>query len=104
MLRLAKPLGLSAASSLLLIGAGSGGAPSRVAEEFGVWVTGYEANARLLEVANERSRRAGLGRRAQVEPWDPQAPNFPALLPPRHGDRGAASRRPEPLLRRLRWH
>jgi SAM-dependent methyltransferase len=98
-LRLAKPLGLSAASSLLLIGAGSGGAPRRVAAEFGVWVTGYEANARLLEVANERSRRAGLGRRAQVEPWDPQAPKFP----PRyfhHGMTIEALRlaRPQPLL------
>ena len=98
-LRLAKPLGLSAASSLLLIGAGSGGAPRRVAAEFGVWVTGYEANARLLEVANERSRRAGLGRRAEVEPWDPQAPKFP----PRyfhHGMTIEALRlvRPEPLL------
>jgi SAM-dependent methyltransferase len=96
-LRLAKPLGLSAASSLLLIG--SGGAPRRVAAEFGVWVTGYEANARLLEVANERSRRAGLGRRAQVEPWDPQAPKFP----PRyfhHGMTIEALRlaRPQPLL------
>jgi cyclopropane fatty-acyl-phospholipid synthase-like methyltransferase len=98
-LRLAKPLGLSAASSLLLIGAGSGGAPRQIAAEFGVWVTGYEANARLLEVANERSRRAGLGRRAQVEPWDPQAPKFP----PRyfhHGMTIEALRlaRPEKLL------
>jgi SAM-dependent methyltransferase len=76
-LRLAKPLGLSEASSLLLIGAGTGGAPRCIAEEFGVWVTGYEANARLVILANERSQRAGLGRRAQVEPWDPAAPQFP---------------------------
>ena len=105
-LRLAKPLGLSAASSLLLIGAGSGGAPRRIAAEFGVWVTGYEANARLVELANERSQRAGLGRRAQVELWDPQAAEVSAaLLPPRHGDRGAAWRQPaEPLLAAARWH
>jgi large subunit ribosomal protein L36 len=92
-------LGLSAASSLLLIGAGCGGAPRQIAVEFGVWVTGYEANARLLEVANERSRRAGLGRRAQVEPWDPQAPKFP----PRYFHHGMAIEalrlaRPEKLL------
>ena len=98
-LRLAKPLGLSAASSLLLIGAGSGGPPRCIAEEFGVWVTGYEANARLVELANERSQRAGLGRRAQVEPWDPLAPKFPRRYF-HHGMaieplRGAA---PEPLL------
>src|SRR6516164_9551183 len=45
--RLAKPLGVSAAASLLLIGAGSGGPPRCMATEFGVWVTGYEANAHL---------------------------------------------------------
>ncbi len=76
-LRLAKPLGLSEASSLLLVGAGSGGAPRIIASEFGGWVTGYEANAHLAELANERNQRAGLGRRAQVEMWDPLAPKFP---------------------------
>jgi len=76
-LRLAAPLGLSAASSLMLIGAGSGGPPRRIAAEFGVWVTGYEANPRLVALANERSERAGLGRRAQVECWDPAQPKFP---------------------------
>jgi cyclopropane fatty-acyl-phospholipid synthase-like methyltransferase len=76
-LRLTTPLGLTAASSLLLIGAGSGGPPRCIAEEFRVWVTGYEANASLMALANQRSQRAGLGRRAQVEPWDPLAPKFP---------------------------
>jgi cyclopropane fatty-acyl-phospholipid synthase-like methyltransferase len=90
---------LSAASSLLLIGAGIGGPPRCITAEFGVWVTGYEANARLVELANERSKRAGLGRRAQMEPWDPQAPKF-ARRYFHHGIaieplRGAG---PEPLL------
>jgi len=76
-LRLAKPLGLTEASSLLLVGAGTGGAPRWVAEQFGVWVTGYEVNPCLVELANDRSQRAGLGRRAQVGPWDPAAPQFP---------------------------
>ncbi len=76
-LRLTKPLGLTPASSLLLIGAGTGGPPRRIAAEFGVWVTGYEANPRLMALANERSQRAGLGRRAQVEHWDPEKPKFP---------------------------
>src|SRR5262249_50147452 len=76
-LRLAKPLGLSAASSLMFLGAGTGGAPRSITTELGVWVTGYECNAHLIEVANERSARAGLGRRAQVEPWDPSAPKLP---------------------------
>jgi SAM-dependent methyltransferase len=98
-LRLAALLGLSAASSLLLIGAGSGGPPRRIAEQFGVWVTGYESNARLAALANARSQGAGLGRRAQVEPWDPLAPKFPRCYF-HHGLaiealRGAS---PEPLL------
>jgi cyclopropane fatty-acyl-phospholipid synthase-like methyltransferase len=76
-LRLAKPLGLSAASSLLLVGAGTGGAPRGITSELGVWVTGYESNPRLTSVANERNMLAGLGRRAQVELWDPFAPVFP---------------------------
>ncbi len=99
-LRLAKPLGLSAASSMLVVGAGAGGPPRRIASEFGVWVTGYEANPRLVELANERSRRAGLGRRAQVEEWDPDAPKFPRRYF-HHGMVIDALRaaRPEPLLR-----
>src|SRR5690242_14528675 len=36
-LRLAKPLGLSPASSLLLLGAGSGGPPCCIANTLGVW-------------------------------------------------------------------
>jgi SAM-dependent methyltransferase len=76
-LRLAKPIGLSTTSSLLMLGAGSGGPPCSIASELGVWVTGFEANARLAARANERSARAGLGRRVQVETWDPLAPRFP---------------------------
>ena len=97
--RLAKPLGLTAASSLLLIGAGIGGPPRCIAAEFGVWVTGYEANPLLTELANERSHRAGLGRRAQVESWDPFAPKFPRRYF-HHGIAIDALRvaQPEPLL------
>jgi hypothetical protein len=76
-LRLAKPLGLSAASSLMLVGAGIGGAMRCIATEFGVWVTGYEANLHLVAMGNERSLRAGLGRRAQIEIWKPASPQFP---------------------------
>jgi SAM-dependent methyltransferase len=98
-LRLAKPLGLTAASSLLLVGAGTGGPPRRIAAEFGVWVTGYEANPRLTALANERSQRAGQGRRAQVERWDPLAPKFPRRYF-HHGIAIEALRgaKPEPFL------
>jgi len=95
-LHLAKPLGLTDASSLLLVGAGSGGPSRLIADEFGVWVTGYEANPRLAALANERAQHAGLGRRAQVEPWDPAAPKFPPryfhhgiAIEPLHGAKAA---------------
>jgi cyclopropane fatty-acyl-phospholipid synthase-like methyltransferase len=101
-LRLAKPMGLSAASSLLLLGAGSGGSTRSIATSLGVWVSGFEANPRLAALANERSIRAGLGKRAQVETWDPGVPKFPLhyyhhgmALEPLHGAR------PEPTLAAL---
>ncbi len=75
-LRLVKPLGMSAASSLLLLGAGSGGPPCCIASDLGVWVTGYESDRELLNAATERSLHAGLARRAQIEAWDPESPSF----------------------------
>jgi SAM-dependent methyltransferase len=75
-LRLVKPLGLSAATSLLLLGAGSGGPPCCIASDLGVWVTGYESDQRLFNAAIERSLRSGLARRARIAAWDPEAPSF----------------------------
>lgn len=75
-LRLARPLGLSAAASLLLVGAGSGGPPCSVATHLGVWATGFETDPALAALANERGIRTGLGRRAQIETWRPDAPDF----------------------------
>jgi len=75
-LRLAKPLALSEASSLLLVGAGSGGPACSIAAQLGAWVTGFEADPDLAVVAVERSTRSGLGRRAEIKTWDPAVPNF----------------------------
>ncbi len=75
-MRLVKPLGLSAATSLLVLGAGSGGPPCCIASDLGVWVTGYESDQNLLNAATDRSLRAGLSRRAQIASWDPEAPSF----------------------------
>lgn len=75
-LRLVKPLGLSAATSLLVLGAGSGGPPCCIASDLGVWVTGYESDHELLNAATARSFRTGLARRAQIEAWDPASPSF----------------------------
>lgn len=76
MLRLARPMGLSDAASLLLVGAGTGGAVRSLAGELGVWVTGFEADHDLAAVATRRSLKSGLGRRADIETWDPLAPRF----------------------------
>ena len=87
--------GLSAASSLLLVGAGSGGPPCSVASHLGVWVTGYEADATL----------AGARQRTQ-HPHRPRPPGHdrdvgprrarfrPRLFPSRHGVRAAGGRQP----------
>lgn len=101
-LRLAKPMGLSAASSLILVGAGSGGSTRSIATSLGVWVSGFEANPRLASLANERSIRAGLGKRAHIDTWDPLMPKFP----PHYYHRGMALEplqgiKPEPTLAAL---
>lgn len=75
-LRLAKPLGLSAASSLLLLGAGGGGPACSMANKLGVWVTGFEAEQTLVDAAQARIGRAKLGKRAQVDRWDPSEPDL----------------------------
>ena len=93
-LRLAKPLGLSAASSLLLIGAGSGGPPRCIAERIrrlGHRLRSQSPPRRACQRA-EPARRAGASRAGGA--LGSAAPKFPrALLPPRHGDRAAARRR-----------
>jgi len=66
-LRLARPLALSKASSLLLLGAGAGGPPCCITSQLGAWVTGFEADPELVLVATERSLRAGFGRRAEIK-------------------------------------
>jgi len=75
-LRLAKPLGLSAASSLLLIGAGGGGPACAIATQLGVWVSGFEADPDLVAAANDRVLRRNLTKRVQVEMWNPEQPCF----------------------------
>ncbi|MCW3477445.1 methyltransferase domain-containing protein [Limobrevibacterium gyesilva] len=77
-LRLAVPLGLSAASSLLLLGAGAGGPARVLAAELGVWVSTCDADPVLVDLAARRIQRAGaaLAKRASVAAWNPVAPQF----------------------------
>jgi SAM-dependent methyltransferase len=85
-LRLARPLGLSAAASLLVVGAGSGGPPRSIASHLGSWVSGFEYDPALVSLAAARCAGAGLGRRAGVARWDPDEPAFRA----RHYHHGLA--------------
>jgi SAM-dependent methyltransferase len=75
-LRLAKPLGLSKASSLLLLGAGSGGAACSLAIQLGVWVSAFEADADLVAAAVDRVTRRNLTKHVQTEMWNPAEPKF----------------------------
>ena len=98
-LRLARPLGLSAASSLLMVGAGSGGPATSVARNLGAWVTAMDNDASLLAAARGLTNRLQMGKKVTIKAWDPENPVFPAkshhhclALEPLHGSR------PEPIL------
>ncbi len=75
-LRLARPLGVSPASSLLLLGSGPGGAARSIAVQLGGWVNGFEADPQLAAAGAELCTRAGVGKRAQVEAWNPADPQL----------------------------
>lgn len=75
-LRLARSLGISASSSLLLVGAGSGGLACGIAAGFGAGVSGFEADPGLLAAAPRFCARHSAGKHVRIEPWDPRAPQF----------------------------
>jgi hypothetical protein len=77
-LRLAAPLGLTEAMSLLFVGAGIGGPPQALANEHGVWVASQESDATLLPLARLRllHSRTLVAKRATAEAWNPVVPRF----------------------------
>ena len=77
-LRYVRPLGLSGAASLLLVGAQGGGPAIAIARQLGVWVSGFESDPVLTPLGAERARTSGLGKRVEVEPWKPDQPAFRA--------------------------
>jgi cyclopropane fatty-acyl-phospholipid synthase-like methyltransferase len=74
-LRLAAPLGASAASTLLLLGVGAGGPPRVLATDLGVWVSGFDTDPALVDLAARRLQRAGsaIAKRASAELWAPDS-------------------------------
>jgi SAM-dependent methyltransferase len=75
-LRLARPLGVSAATSLLVIGSGSGGPAISVARDLGTWVTGLESDADLAVASMIQVRKAQLQKKVTIKTWDPEKPEF----------------------------
>jgi cyclopropane fatty-acyl-phospholipid synthase-like methyltransferase len=76
LLRLAKPLGLSSAASLLLLGVGAGGTACSLVTALGVWVNGFEADPDLVSLATDRVTSANMGKRARIDRWNPADPSF----------------------------
>lgn len=67
----ARPLGQIKAKNLLHLGAGIGGGTRVLAEEFGCWVTGLEADPLLSREGHDRSIQMGMEARAPVRMYDP---------------------------------
>ena len=98
-LRLARPLGASAATSLLIVGVGSGGPASSVARNMGTWVTGMESDPSLLAAACKLFTKNSLGKKVSIKIWNPANPDFVARS---HHHclalEALAGARPEPIL------
>ena len=101
-LRLVRPLGTTAAASLLIIGVGSGGPASAVTRNLGTWVTGMDCDPSLVAASRGLISRAQLGKKVLIETWDPANPLLAAkahhhclAMLPLNGQR------PEPILTSL---
>jgi SAM-dependent methyltransferase len=101
-LRLTRPLGVSSAASLLLIGVGSGGPALSVTRNLGTYVTAVDNDPALLAAAKALVAKAQLAKKITVRPWNPENPVFAPrshnhclALEPFHGAH------PEPILHAL---
>ncbi len=70
---MSKLLALSPEMSMMVIGAGLGGPGRVLADEFGVWITGFEESEKLAQAGMELSTMAGLAKKAPVKHYDPTA-------------------------------
>ena len=98
-LRLARPLGVSSAASLLIVGVGSGGPAICATRNLGTWVTGMDNDPALLAAARGLVARAQLTKKVSIKAWDPDKPALVAkshhhclALEPFHGAH------PEPII------
>jgi trans-aconitate methyltransferase len=70
-LTLVKPFALDPSMTVMDFGAGLGGGTRAVADEFGVWVHGFEADLQCAEGAQELSTRKGV-KKAEIKPYRPE--------------------------------
>jgi SAM-dependent methyltransferase len=72
LLTLLSPFGLNPTMTVLEFGAGLGGVARTMCKQFGCWVTGIEQSQLLAEIGMERSRAAGLDKKAPIEHFEPK--------------------------------
>ncbi len=70
-LNMVKILGLDPAMTVLDLGAHLGAAARIMCGDFGVWVTGFEADPALVEAGMALSVKAGMGEKAPIRAFDP---------------------------------
>ena len=63
--------GLDPAMSVLDLGSGLGGSARAMCEKFGVWVTGFEVDADLVEAGMGLSVKHGMGEKAPIQVFNP---------------------------------
>lgn len=69
-LDMVKPFAINNSMSILDFGCGPGGGARAIAKEFDVWVTGVERDRALADLGKMLSTRAGLERKADIQPYD----------------------------------
>lgn len=82
-----RSFGLSPAKSVLDLTAGLGGRARALVGSYDTWVTGLESSPVLASVAMERSKLAGLAKKAPVTLYDPETLCQPGVFDLVIGDR-----------------
>jgi ubiquinone/menaquinone biosynthesis C-methylase UbiE len=72
-MKLIAPLGLNPKMTFADLNAGAGGAARAISESAGIWVTAMEPNGVLAAHGMEESSMAGLGKKAPIVAYDPEA-------------------------------
>jgi SAM-dependent methyltransferase len=73
MAEICKPFGLTPQQSVMDLSAGLGGGPASLSEFFGVWVTAYERNAKLVGAAPASIKGLRGAEKVKVEKFDTDA-------------------------------